>query len=368
MIQSAPVPATASRLANGLVFLLFFPATEVAASAAEPGTVAVFWAPPVANQTVPEVKAAFADATRPMGARLVDASPTRLPLPAASLVPDLEAGKSAYERFDFADTIARLSALERRAEHVGGGDLDRRQLAEIFLYRGLARLETPPAESAWDDLVQAARLDPGRALDPARFPPRAVAAYRRASTEVGEAPRAELALEVPSGATVRIDGAPSPATAPVTFGTHFVAVTSEAHEPWGGMVQIATSRTRFTPPLRPYQPPQGDKLIALAGPKPPGRLLLGALERNDAGWQFTLRDITLPEGRYSSDTVRLGEIPSRAAVHGLVRRLDSAPPRARWVPWAVAGCAVLVTAASVAYLVARDGSSPNVVGELGSWR
>ena len=79
------------------------------------------------------------------------------------------------------------------------------QLAEIFPYRGLARLETPAAENAWDDLVQAARLDPSRVLDSARFPPRVVTAYRRAATESAEAPRAELVLYVPSGAVVRID-------------------------------------------------------------------------------------------------------------------------------------------------------------------
>ena len=45
--------------------------------------------------------------------------------------------------------------------------------------------------------MNAARLEPTRVLDPARFPPRAVATYKRAAAEAAQLPRAELILDVP---------------------------------------------------------------------------------------------------------------------------------------------------------------------------
>jgi len=353
------------------------------ARAAEPGIAAIYWQPPGEPPLGEAARAGFTAAVRPLGVRLLDASTTAPPAP-PSLAPALDEAKADYARFQFAQATARLDELQRRADASGGGDLDARQLSEIFLYRGLSRLETASAEAAWDDLVRAARLDPARILDPARFPPRAVAAYKRAASEVAQLPRAELVVEAPPGAQLRVDGAPaSSSTVAVTFGQHYVAVRADGFEPWAGVVPVAGARERFTPPLHAYQPPDGDRLLALAGTPPPRQLLVGALERGGAGWRFVARDVTLPDGKTVSDAVALGgETPARVAVEALVRRLvappapapvaapapSQAPPaRRRWWPWAVGGGgAAVVVAVAITLGVVLGSPAPSVGGSVPS--
>jgi len=367
MIQSPLVRAIASRLAGVVVFL----AAELLARGASPGaTVAVYWQPPEVAGPGGAVRAAFTDAAKSIDARVVDAGPAE---PATtSLVPALEAAKSAYARFGFRDAMAAFDALQRAADAAGGGDLDSRQLSEIFLYRGLAKLEALSADASWDDLVNAARLDPTRALDPARFPPRAVTTYKRAVAEAASLPRAELILDVPAGAVVRVDGVPSPATAAVTLGQHFVSVAAEGYERWAAMVPVTGAPTRFKPPLHLHRPPPVDKLVALVGQPEPQRLLLGALEKGPTGWTFTVRDITLSDGRSVSDAVAIGDVPTRAAVAGLVHRLrpPPEPPRSRWKPWVIGACAAAVLiGGAIAVAAATSGDpAPNVTGDLGQWR
>jgi hypothetical protein len=88
-----------------------------------------------------------------------------------------------------------------------------------------------------------------------------------------------------------------------------------------------------------------------------------------AGWSFTVRDINLSDGRSVSDSVTLGDVPTRAAVAGLVHRVrpPAAEPRRRWTPWIIGACAAVLTASAIAIAATRD-TPPNVSGELGSWR
>lgn len=363
MIQSLFVRAIASPLAGVFVF---FAAELVAAAAPAETTVAVYWQPPEVAAIAGAVRVAFSDAAKAIGARVVDAGPTEPGT--GSLVPALEAGKSAYARFAFRDALAALDALQRAADAAGGADLDGRQLSEIFLYRGLAKLETMSAEAAWDDLVNAARLEPTRVLDPARFPPRAVTAYKRAATEAALLPRAELILDVPPDAVVRLDGVRSPPAAALTLGQHFVSIAADGYERWAAVIPVAGA-TRFKPPIHLHRPPPVDKLVALAGRPEPHHLLVGALEKVPAGWSFTVRDITLSDGRSVSDSVTLGDVPTRAAVAGLVHRVRPPPaePRRRWTPWIIGACAAVLTASAIAIAATRE-TPPNVSGDLGSWR
>jgi len=348
--------------------VVVFLAAELTARAAAPAsTVAVYWQPPEVAALGGAARAAFSDAATSIGARFVDARPAEAAPP--SLVSALEAAKGAYAVFAFRDALASLEALQRAADAAGGGDLDGRQLSEIFLYRGLAKLEVISADAAWDDLVNAARLDPMRALDPARFPPRAVAAYKRAAAEAAQLPRAELILEVPADAVVSVDGVRSPPTTAVALGQHFVSVMAEGYERWAAVVPVPGTPTRYKPPLHVHRPPPVDRLVALAGRPEPQRLLVGALERSASGWTFTVRDITLSDGRSVSDSVALGDVPTRAAVAALVHRVrpPAAEQRGRWTPWVVGACAALLVGSAIAIAASRD-ASPNVVGELGQWR
>src|SRR5438132_5564518 len=93
----------------------------VRAAAAEPsGVVAVYWEPPGQPPPGASARAAFTEAVRPLGARLVDASASPPP-PPPSLRPLLETARADYGRFAFADAIARLDELQRMADARGGG-------------------------------------------------------------------------------------------------------------------------------------------------------------------------------------------------------------------------------------------------------
>jgi hypothetical protein len=272
--------------------------------------------------------------------------------------------------------------LQRAADAEGGGDLDGRQLSEIFLYRGLCRLETGRAEAAWDDLVRATRLDPTRIMDPARYPPRAVSAYSRAALEAAKLPRAELFVAAPARALVRVDGVPVFGPVAVTLGQHFVAVTVAGYEPWAGVASVSGAHERLAPPLHPDRPPDGDRLLALAGDPTTGQLLLGTLERTEAGWRFVLRDVTLPDGKIVSDTAALGDAPVNVVVGALVRRLVPAPaplpsltalipaaPRRRLWPWLVGSlAAAAAVGVSVGVAYGTISTSGTVGGSFGLQR
>ena len=157
-----------------------------------------------------------------------------------------------------------------------------------------------------------------------------MATYKRAATEAALLPRAELILDVPPDAVVRVDGVRSPPAAALTLGQHFVSVAADGYERWAAVISVAGAPTRFKPPIHLHRPPPIDKLVALAGRPEPHHLLVGALEKVPAGWSFTVRDITLSDGRSVSDSVTLGDVPTRAAVAGLVHRVR--PPRRRNAP------------------------------------
>ena len=347
--------------------------------AAEPsGIVAVYWEPPGEPPQGAGARAAFTDAVRPLGAQVVDARMVA-PAPLPSLVPALEASRAAYARFAFAEAIGKLDELERLASARGGGDLDARQLSEIYLYRWLCKSELGSADSAWDDLVRAARLDPARIVDPALLPPRAVAAYKRAVGEVAQWPRSLWDLQVPADAIVRVDGVNVAGTLSLAPGSHFVAVTAEGYEPWAGVVGVAGTHDRFAPPLRAYRLPDGDRLLALAGASAGAgaahRLLVGAVERRASGWQFVGRAIELPDGKVASESVALAdEVPVRTVVGALVRRLVAAPIVApgvatplhrRWWVWTAAGGAAAAVIVGLTVGIVLGTSSPQISGWWG---
>lgn len=366
-------------LVRGIALIMLLVAGSAAAATAnEAGMVAIYWQPPGAPAVGVTARAAFSDAVRPLGARVLDATPPPI-ASAPSLAPILEAAKADYGRFKFSDALARLDDLQRSADAQGGGNLDNRQLSEIFLYRGLCRLETGADEAAWDDLIRAARLDPERVMDPARFPPRAAATYRRAVAEAAQLPRARFEVDAPRDATVRIDGSVVNGSASLTLGQHFVSVAADGFEPWAAVVPVAGGHQHFTPPLHAYLPPDGDQLLALAGAQPPNQLLLGALERTATGWRFVARDVTLSDGKFVSDAVPLGDVPLKVAVAALVKRVlpadnvalvapaPAAKSRPRRWPWiAGAGGVVLIAAGiTLGVVLGTSSSSGTISGTLG---
>jgi hypothetical protein len=310
--------------------------------------------------------------------QVVDAPAADAPT-APTLVAPLEKAKADYAAFHFREALTQLDELARAAEAAGGGDLDARGLAEIFLYRALCRLETGAEADAWDDLIRAARLDPARVIDPAHVPPRAAATFKRAAQEVAQLPHVELQLALPADARIRVDGAEVDGTRSLLIGRHFVSVDADGFAPWTGMVAATAQQDRFAPSLRAYAPPSADALFAFAGSA--SRLLLGASVRNGSGWHLVVELVDI-EGRAQTDSIALGDTPQRVPTEALVRRLLALPatrldnavtatpparPSRRWWPWAVgAGAAAAVIAAGVTLGVVLG--RPNPSGTVsGSW-
>jgi hypothetical protein len=328
------------------------------------GLVAVYWEPPGHPAPGERARPAFAGALR--GVPLVDA--TEQPAPPPSLAPQLDAAIADYAAFRFADTVTKLDALARQADAQGGGDLDARRLAEVYLYRALARLELGPAEAAWEDLVRAARLDPTRVIDPARFPPRVVAAYKRAVAEVAQLPRAELEVVAPPDANVRVDGRSAPGVSTVTVGQHLIAVEASGYERWVAVVAVSGAHERVQPSIRALAPPDGDRLLALThGAR---RIALGALVRAGQGWQFVVREHA--DGKTVSDAAPLGDAPAAPLIDSLVRRLVGAPaPQVtappptplykKWWLWTAVGGVAAALAVIVPVSVVYGSSSGNVL-------
>jgi hypothetical protein len=337
---------------------------------------AVYWQPPGHPPAGEAARAAFVDATGHLGAKPVDRQASAATVP--SLVPPLQAAVSSYTDFHFAEAVTQLDELVRLIDARAGGDLDGRQLAAAFLYRGLSRLELGQAETAWEDLVRAARLDPTRVLDPARFAPRVLGAWHRAVGEVAQLPRTELEVLAPPDAVVRIDGHPTAARSTVIAGPHFVAVEVEGFEPWAQVVAVAGAHERIEATLRAWRPPDGDQLLAWARESGAGQVLLGALERSGSGWRFVARLITVSDGKTVSDEAVLGAAPLSSTIAALLSRLlpqnvtaaTRPPPRAHKQPWwvwaLVGGAAAAAVAIAVPLGVIYSGSTPSASGHI-SW-
>lgn len=358
-------------------FLLITSTVASSRAAATGGTVAVWWQPPGDVAVAARARAAFAETAARRGATLTDAVEPQRHEPA--LGPALEAARADYAAFRFADALPKLDQLARQADARGGGELDQRQLAELYLYRGLARLEVGPAESAWDDLVRAARLDPTRVLDPARFAPRVVVVYRRAAAEASQLPHADLEVAAPDGALVRLDGRVLNGGASVVVGPHFVTVAATGYEPWAGVVTVAGARERLQPPLRRYEPPDADRLLAMTRERAPARILAGAVVRGEPGWRFVARQLTPADGKIVSGSAALDDAPVAVTVEQVVARLMPSelpapiaaartPLYRRWWIWAAAGGVAAALAVVIPVSVVYGSPSPTVGGAVGPLR
>lgn len=343
------------------------------------GAVAVFWQPTGDVPRAAAVRGAFAAAAARRGiSEIVDAVEPQTAEP--SLAPALDAAVADYAGFRFADALAKLDELRRLADARGGGDLDARQLAELYLYRALSRLEVGPADAAWDDLVRAARLDPARVIDPARFAPRVVAAYRRAAAEATQQPRAELEISAPSGAIVRVDGRVLAGATSVAVGTHLAIISAAGYDRWAGLITVTGAHERLQPSLRRIEPPDGDRLLAMTRARAPARILLGAVVRADDGWRFVARLLATKDGNTVSGEALLDQAPVAATVERVLARLFPAeaaattstkpPERHRWWIWVVAGgvAATLAVVLPIGIVYGTSSPSGTAGGSVGSLR
>lgn len=316
---------------------------SVPVAAAPPPELVVYWASPGAP---PTAAATVAATCRKLGLAFVDHSPPAIVKDDARALVAL--GRGAYEALRFDDAVAALDRAAAGLDASGGLDLAHDELADLFLYRALARLQLGADDAAWDDLTAAARVAPHRALDPSRFPPRAVTALARAQAAIAEQPRGTLELRPWPGCALRLDGRPVAAVAiEVPVGTHWLRVTCPAQAAWGARLEVSPGRQGITPP----DPPRLADDAALIQARALGSAALLVVEV--VAETAVVRILEVDGRQRSRGLYPVGELAS------VLRRAarPAAEPR-RWYrsqwAYAVAG-GVAVAAAVVPLLLLDDG-------------
>jgi hypothetical protein len=218
----------------------FFAALAVTALGAMPPSIAaaapaadlvVVWAPGARVEPIDVV-------ARRAGAAVIDRSPAANAVPETASI--LKRGIEAYDALRFDDAWATLDEARALADRTGAAGLSQAQLADLFLYRGLVKIQQGELNAYWDELVTAVTIDPVRVLDPARFPPRVANELARVRQALADRKRATLAVDAPPGCTVRIDGAAASAvgSAQPLVGSHWASVTCADRAPWGTRVEL----------------------------------------------------------------------------------------------------------------------------------
>jgi hypothetical protein len=216
------------------------------------------------------------------------ADPTATTSPAPAL---LAKAIAAYFEFRYAEVVSLLDDAAAAISATGAADLNRRELADVFLFRALARTELGENAEARDDLVRAATVHPGYVLDPARFRPSLIAAFERARGAVGEGPRAEVELGFPPACQIWLDaassaGAPELIAAP---GVHVIRARCPGHRELVAEPTFAAGRQRYRPALEPLPGDRERVLAATAGAaliwvelsrSRPGALTVSLLDRS----------------------------------------------------------------------------------------
>jgi hypothetical protein len=205
------------------------------ATAAPSADVVVVWAPGAKLTPIAEV-------ARRAGAALIDRSPTASSVPATAAT--LKRGIDAYDALRFEDAWTTLNEARAQADRTGAAGLTQSQLADLFLYRGLVKIQQGELNAYWDELVTSVAIDPVRVLDPARFPPRVASELARVRGALADRKRAALAVDAPPGCTTLIDGAAASAvaSAQLLVGSHWVYVTCADRAPWGTRVEVTSDQ------------------------------------------------------------------------------------------------------------------------------
>jgi len=229
-------------------------AAEVAAAPA--ADLVVVWAPGAGI-------APLDAAARAHGAALLDRSPA--PPPTVETPKLLARAIAAYDALQLDEARAVLDQARDLADRTGAAGLTTAQLSDIFLYRGLVKVQLGDETSAWDELVTAIAVDSSRELDPARFPPKVVEQFRRAKdTLLHDRPAPDLQMDAPAGCTSFVDGAASSGKAHLPAGPHWIRVACPDRLPWGQRIDLTTVGAHLAPDPSPYAPPSDAELLVQA--------------------------------------------------------------------------------------------------------
>ena len=330
-------------VAAALVAVVGLPSRAGAAPAAD---VVMIWAP--GAQLAP-----IADVARRAGAAVIDRSPAADAAPATAGL--LKRAIAAYDALRYDDAWAALAEARALVDRTGAAGLGQTELADLFLYRGLIKIQQGELTTSWDELVASITIDPVRVLDPARFPPRVASELARVHQALADRKWAALAVAVPPGCTAQIDGAAVGATGAVSLllGSHWVSAACTDRAPWGTRVEL-TADQQVVARNAVLAPPTDDELVIQA--RMLGARAFVAVELR--GGVGTARLVGGDGRERDRRTVAiLGDLaPLAGAVHDLLAPADK--PRwyhSRWA-WA-AGAAVIAAAILIPVTAAATQSS-----------
>lgn len=307
--------------------------TSPPAEAAPSADVVVVWAPGAKIAPIEQV-------ARRAGAALIDRSPAANAVPATAAI--LKRGIEAYDALRFDEAWTTLDEARALADRTGGAGLTQSQLSDLFLYRGLVKIQQGEVNAYWDELVTSVVIDPVRVLDPGRFPPRAASELARVHQALVDRKRVQLAVDAPPGCTTLIDGAAASAvaTAQPLVGSHWVYVTCADRAPWGTRVEV-TGDQLVVARNTVLAPPTDDEVLIQA--RTVGAKAFVAVEIRSGVGTARLVSADGRERNRRSVAIRGDLAPLAAAVDQLL----APPSTTRWYNerWAWATGAAIVAAA-----------------------
>lgn len=327
--------------------------------AAPAADVVVLWS----EQPVAQVTAAVGDAAARNSAAYIDASREAADLPDPR--PLIKRGIAAYGALEVEGAINSLTAAAELVDRTGAANLDTAVLADLFLYRALARGDDP---RSWDDFVTVAAIQPTRILDPANYGPRVVDRFGQARAHVAALPRGKVSLVAPPGArcTVRIDAGPvTTHELELPFGHHWIDATCDGRAPVRRRLDV--DRVALDVKIAgPEVTPPGDTALLVQGRTAGARALLAVIVRPRSA---LLRRIGIDGKEQDRQTITLrGTDRDRGDLVAAVNRMLAPPAprprepwyRSKWV-WAAAG-GVIAGAILLPFVLDNSGSTPEVVG------
>ncbi|MEZ4400688.1 MAG: hypothetical protein R3B06_11750 [Kofleriaceae bacterium] len=225
---------------------------------AEPAvTLVVAWTPGLERTPL-------AAAAQQAGVAWLDRTPEAAPAPA--IARDVARAVDAYDRLQLDDARAALATAEAALDASGGGAGAGGAVADLFVYRALVAAQQDDLATAWEAWTTAAAVAPARVLDPARFPPRAVADHERARTAVLARAPAALVVDGAPGCPAWLDGRTVALAAPIAVptGPHWLRVECPQAQPWGRRLTVVEPTTRVTVTATPLVAPGDDELRVVA--------------------------------------------------------------------------------------------------------
>lgn len=317
------------------LLLVVAPAVLASASAeaAPKADLVVVWAPGM--KTAPVEAAA-----KKAGAAFINSSP---PPEASAKTSDVVVqGIAAFDAFDLEKAWTLLEQARSEAVRTGGAGLSRARLSDLFLYRGLIKLQQQDSSSAWEELVASATVDPSRELDPGHFAPKVKAEFDRARETVTSKDKVTLTIEAAPGCSVYVDGVPAPGAVKLPLGSHWINGTCPDSRPDGYRLELTGDITfPFHPP--PYPLPNDGDVLAQA--RVAGHGLNAFISIEVRSGVATARLVGIDGRERDRKTVNV-ENGNLAPVGDAIAALLTPPPEKHWYKskWAYASAGAVAAA------------------------